>query len=535
MRPEPPSARLVHLLSRLSDDSLSPDEAQDLESILIEDRDARDYYRWHSTVHVALEERGRNESFEPAKVIRPSFGRRVLWGAAAAAVISVGLFLWRGGVDDMEPGKVAGQDVEPVGPIVAVVSAAEGVRWSAESSAEAGTRLPAGRLRVDDGSLWLSLSGGQSVYLRGPAEVELIDREEFGVVSGQVAFRSGGKGSPFIVHLPEAAVVDRASEFGVTVRGERAGVRAFSGQLKVCTLGPSGRTREELVLEAGSEIGVGRQFSVLTPGTMTFLREAPLPRLAGSSGSPAYQAAVKRSEPHSFWRFEEVGPGRVVPDEMGGSGLMLVEGASLAGKPDHRYLLVDDASLSGFAMAADRSFEFRPDGGFSVECLFYSTGEQIGSILSMETTGGLPEGLTMPRTVRHAPHYFLLERMGRRGEKIDHVHPDFALRGLFRAPAGYEGGLNTYSRESHLFHRWVHAAAIYDGDRIRIYVDGQLSDEVPASLVFSGVGMRPIIGRLQPQPTGERRQWVGGIDEVALYGRPLSEGEVRDHFRALAR
>jgi hypothetical protein len=125
--------------------------------------------------------------------------------------------------------------------------------------------------------------------------------------------------------------------------------------------------------------------------------------------------------------------------------------------------------------------------------------------------------------------------MGRKGEHIGHIHPDFALRAMLRSPAGYVGGTNLYSRESHLLHRWFHVAAVHDGTSVRLYLDGELSATTPASLPFHNARLRPIIGRLQPHPQDELRQWVGGIDEVALYGRALSAEEIRTHADALRR
>jgi hypothetical protein len=118
---------------------------------------------------------------------------------------------------------------------------------------------------------------------------------------------------------------------------------------------------------------------------------------------------------------------------------------------------------------------------------------------------------------------------------MGHVHQDFALRAMLRSPAGYEGGTNTYSNESHLMHRWVHVVFTHDGSQLRLYLDGRLSDQVPSQLTYQNASLRPIIGRLQPLAAGEVRQWHGGIDEVALYGRPLSADEVAAHAAALSR
>lgn len=533
MRPDAPSPRLVTLLSRLSDESLTPEENQELEAMLLRDPDARQYYRWHAAVHVALTERGGHAKFEPRNIVRPRFGRRLLAMAALLALCATPAWFWWQHRDRTPDDAVVQQVIENR-PVAAVVSAATGVHWSEESPAKSGTVLHPGELTLGQGSLWLSLPKGQTVFVQGPARVELVSADEFSVLAGKVAFRSEGIGEPFIVRLPKGALVDRGSEFSVNAGpGGHADVLVFRENLAVCTVAASGRTREERVLNPGQGIGLDGDFAPVTSALADFLRVPPPPRATGSSGSGAYPAAVKASAPAAYWRFEDEGSGRTVPDEMGGSPLLLVENAALAGDSSHRYLSVDDTATSGFAIPRDRAFALKPAGGFSVECLVYSTSEDYGTVLAMEQVGGPDPGFKAPSHVHHAAQYFALERMGRRGEHINHVHPDFALRSLFRAPAGFDGGINIFSKESHLVHRWVHAVATVDGERIRLYVDGKLSDDVPATLNFSGTAMRPIIGRLQPYPGDERRQWIGGIDEVALYPRALSAEEVAAHYETL--
>lgn len=532
MRPDAPSPRLATLLSRLSDESLTAEETAELEEILLHDPEAREYYRWHATVHVALTERGGHAKFEPQNLVRPRFGKRLLSVAALLTLCAASAWFWWQRRD--APGQGLGQEIVDNRPIAAVVSAATGVQWSAEPAAKAGTTLHAGILNVDQGSLWLSLPKGQTVFIQGPAKIELISTDEFSVLAGKAAFRSESGGEPFIVHVPKGALVDRGSEFSVNAGLDGGSdVLVFRENLAVCTLAASGRTREERLLKPGQAIGLNGDFAPVASGLADFLRVPPPPRAADSASSEGYASAVKASGPVAYWRFEEEGSGRTVADEMGGTPLLLVESAALAGDPSHRYLSVDNTSYSGFAMPRDPAFSLKPDNSFSVECLLYSTSEDYGTAIAMEQVGSPSTNLNAPRHLRHAPQYFSLERMGRRGQHINHIHPDYALRALFRSPAGYDGGINSYSKESHLVHRWIHAVATIDGGRIRLYVNGQLSDEVPTTLDFTGTAMRPIIGRLQPHPGDERRQWIGGIDEVALYPRALSAEEVAAHFKTL--
>ena len=536
MRPDAPSPRLATLLSRLSDESLTVEETAELEEILRHDPAAREYYRWHAAVHVALTERAGNLKFEPKNLIRPSFGKRLLAVAAILTHCAVPAWLWWQHHHAETKREIAKEEVRENLPVAAVVSAATGVQWSAEPEAKAGMVLHAGELNVSQGSLWLSLPNGQTVFLQGPARVELINADEFAVLAGKVAFRSEteSEDAPFIVHLPKGALVDRGSEFSVNAgRDGGTDVLVFREKLAVCTLAASGRTREERALGPGQSMGLNGDFAPVTSALSDFLRVPPPPRSEGSSGSGTYPAAVKASAPAAYWRFEEEGSGRTVPDEMGSSPLLLVENAALVGDSSHRYLSVDNTANSGFAIPRDATFAFKPAGAFTVECLLYSASEDYGTAVAMESVGPAPSGAGVPRHLRHAPQYFSLERMGRRGQHIGHVHPDFALRSLFRVPAGYEGGINVYSKESHLIHRWVHAVTTCDGKTIRLFVNGKLSDEVPATLDFTGTAMRPIIGRLQPHPGDERRQWIGGIDEVAVYPRALSPEEVAAHHATL--
>ena len=78
---------------------------------------------------------------------------------------------------------------------------------------------------------------------------------------------------------------------------------------------------------------------------------------------------------------------------------------------------------------------------------------------------------------KHAPQSFLLERTRLKGEFMGLIHPDYSVRAMFRSPAGFVDGTNTYSREFHLLYQWVHVAVTYDDTAIRIYINGELSGE----------------------------------------------------------
>ena len=67
---------------------------------------------------------------------------------------------------------------------------------------------------------------------------------------------------------------------------------------------------------------------------------------------------------------------------------------------------------------------------------------------------------------------------------------------------------------------WCHIACSYDGTTLKCYLDGAETDSTPMGEIASSVSP-VLIGS-----DGWKSDWTGGIDEVAIYNRDLSEGEI---------
>ena len=532
MDADSPSPRLLDLLSRLSDGLLEPAEAQELDALLLADPEARAYYRCHAAVNVALGSTSEAGSNVVPMPVLPRTRRWPAFAAAAALVLAAGTAWW----SFHKPSESQFTNVpnEPSRPILAVAFATGDLRWSLDQPAAAGEQLGSGKVRVSQGTVSLSLSSGQTAHVQGPAEFELLSDGEFSLLQGSAAFRTiGGKG-PFIVLLPKGALVDNGSEFSVDVGSDGTSeVRAFQNQLTASTIGPSGRTLEELEIKTGQSVVVNSRLSSGNRPEAGFLRVPPTPLAAPPGSEESYAKAVLASSPEAYWRFEESDKDGFVADETGNHPLQLQERARISGNESQRFLMVNESDAKGFALTPDGISGLDTARGVTMECMLFSSSEKYGTVLAFELADPTTRDPEVPDHIRHAPQNFTLERMSRKGERIGHIHPDFALRSMFRTPPGYFGGTNLYSRESHLLHRWIHVVAVHDDTHIRLYVNGELSDEVAINLPFLNSRLRPIIGRLQPNPKDEQRQWIGGIDEVALYGRALSAEEIRAHAAAL--
>jgi len=73
------------------------------------------------------------------------------------------------------------------------------------------------------------------------------------------------------------------------------------------------------------------------------------------------------------------------------------------------------------------------------------------------------------------------------------------------------------------FDEWHHVAGVFDGSNIMIYLDGVL-DGSAATTVPIGINTANMLIGENPEATG--RYWDGLIDELKIYDRALSEGEV---------
>jgi hypothetical protein len=67
---------------------------------------------------------------------------------------------------------------------------------------------------------------------------------------------------------------------------------------------------------------------------------------------------------------------------------------------------------------------------------------------------------------------------------------------------------------------WAHMACSHDGETLKCYLDGEETDSTPMGAITSSP-TSVLIGS-----DGWRSDWIGAIDEVAIYDRALSDSEI---------
>jgi hypothetical protein len=79
--------------------------------------------------------------------------------------------------------------------------------------------------------------------------------------------------------------------------------------------------------------------------------------------------------------------------------------------------------------------------------------------------------------------------------------------------------------------RWVHLAGTFDGQRMRIYVDGEEQGSMERPGPVNPNEFHLCLGNYDIKHASF---FTGLLDEVKLYDRALTPEEVREHFRKLA-
>jgi hypothetical protein len=392
-----------------------------------------------------------------------------------------------------------------------------------------GDVLEPGRLRIRSGRAVLSMLTGVVLDVEGPADLDLLDTGRVYCRRGRIRARVPAGAEGFQVLGPSSAVVDLGTEFGLNVdtdgklRGE-----VFQGKLEAALLSESGTPQRSFYLDAAQapsrkafaiDSRAGSIEAVATSGDFIAASHPVSPPL---DLDPAYAEAVRASKPWGYWRFDAM-EGGSVPNEVPGRPALRATGPI---RP-------------GAATGGNRWAEFRPSRGpqfleldrpwrptwrpgFAIE--FWCLSESIAHESLV--------GLISPRDTDH--HVFLMELTSRNRLTM---HKPASVRLLHRWPSGWEAGDNAYSRDPYVPYRWHHFVGQLHPDRIELFLDGRLSASLSIRAEHSDVPCQLVLGRLTSlDGTGLSfdRPFIGRIDEVALYDRPLSPEEIRDHSRRQA-
>lgn len=539
MMPTEKRTGLASLLSAIVDGRADDVEMERLDALLTDDDDAQSYYLHYLAVHADLEKGGEpSAAAQPHPVRHTTPARKwatVALATAACALIGLALVFWFQNPENQNTEQPIA--IEAPFEVIAVVGNVDGAVWDFLGQApETGVQLGRGEIRLEKGRVRLDFNAGEKVTVEAPAVFELVDHKRLSLKLGNLVASVAPQGKGFTVILPNGAVVDLGTEFAVSVGADgKDRVKVLKGAVKASSTNSQGHTSWEKVLIQGDE------YSIVAGAPLVRERasnEYPLPlptSITQLSLDAAYARAVIASNPIGFWRFDEVDHLGRIRNETGRVSLQLMGMAGIQGSGQGGFLVPSQGGQAGFAISSEGFLGLNTARGCSIEFWMFSDSVEWQALAALMLDGPRPEGL-LPKHARHSPHLLLVERAGTSGSNQDHVHPNFAMRGLSRSPAGYQGGVNAYSEAAYLIHRWHHIVVVKASERFQIYVDGELSGESQPADIFDEERYSLLLGRLHPLANSvDSRPLSGAIDELALYRHALEQEEIRRHYQASQR
>jgi hypothetical protein len=390
-----------------------------------------------------------------------------------------------------------------------------------------GDLIAAGRLVLRSGRITLGLLSGVTLTLDGPADLELLSIDRVHCRGGKLRTRVPRGAEGFIVSTPGSAVVDLGTEFGLNVAEDgKAHLMVFNGEAEAAVLSAAGapvrsqHVAERLAFEIDPRSG---QIEKAAAHPVDFVAPPVLaasPLLLGAS----YRDAVLAAGPWAYWRFEAMDGGAVADEVAGGRPLRATGPVKVVGAGGSNHCLEFSADEREQSMAMDGLWEPPSRPGYAVE-LWALPGQIAHAALASLIAPGPP--------IEDYKHLFLLELTATDRQSL--LAPPGLFRFLHRWPPGDSGGDNLFSMRHYVPYRWHHLVAQRSEGRLELYVDGVPTEPISPQSALETQPCRLLLGRLKPmpRPSGRvhTRPFVGLIDELALYTRPLAAFEVRRHYQ----
>ena len=223
---------LNELCSALVDGQLTETQHARLQKMLIDSAEARRFYVRSMELSASLYSYAsemQSEPAEPRNIIRPAFWRRWSVPLAAAAVVTIGVWIGR----SLLPETLAPGDDER--EFIARISGSKDPLWVGGVAFQNGDELHRGqRLELTSGFAEITFDSGAWLVVEGPASMDLDSAWQATLRRGTIKANIPQEAIGFKVSNASVDVVDLGTEFSMTAEDDgTAEVFVLNGQVEV--------------------------------------------------------------------------------------------------------------------------------------------------------------------------------------------------------------------------------------------------------------------------------------------------------------
>ncbi|MEN6496658.1 MAG: hypothetical protein ABFD16_20405 [Thermoguttaceae bacterium] len=235
-----PREELFALMGALVNDTITPDDYRRLEALLLRDAEARQFYFDYLDIHFGLHDwQLRDEEAAPLAALRqqldassptaarPAQNRQWLrYAMVIAATLCVSFvlqFLW-------DAWSAAG--VTALHDYVATLVKTADCQWAPGDNWREGSRLAPGEFRLVDGVVEIRFDSGAQLVVQGPAALKIESTSMALLKQGKVVLKSDETAEAFVLHTPSSTLIDRGTEYAVSVSPTGEEVHVFDGEVQ---------------------------------------------------------------------------------------------------------------------------------------------------------------------------------------------------------------------------------------------------------------------------------------------------------------
>ena len=559
-----PSDELLRLVAGLMDDELDRAAHEQLQQLLKEDEQAREWYGRVMLVHSLLSLDGRHGTLELPPAVIPSLcqaladgeeqpvdfnrgalpstaapnhlvarasrltsGRRtnrrlpVGWGrslaiAASVSMIAAGIYQFA-----RLPMQVAAPHR---GTDVARVKHEVGARFvygvDENPRPKAGAMLKRGKYELIDGLIELEYDTGARLVMMAPAEFTLIDEMNVKLDAGRISAHIPEAAIGFTVDANGGQIVDLGTAFAVDARrDQQTEVHVFEGEVRVELDNQSSDRSEPVELLAGHATRISADSPVASGidlDTRKFVRRLGFEQ-------DAYADAIMALNPAVYYRMEPSGNGDVLKDSSASKVDALIHRGVSASSPWAGGRVGAALSLGGptektYAIA--RNYPKTSGDELSVVCWVYAESRPFWASIA--------KNWGYDYEARGQFHFGLLGNTGELAAHIvdkSHTHDE----------AGEWIDLCAQDSEPLPLNQWHHVAMVADGAALRLYRNGEEVDSVPYDALYNNpqVTLLAIGAKLDENGLAAAdgwSLWEGRLDELAIFNHAISSERINDLY-----